>query len=82
SLIPKGNLIEVKYEDFIREPMEIIQHIYSELNLDGFAASRAAFDTYLKSQKSLNGESYTVSDEAREKIDKRWGFIREAFNYS
>lgn len=82
SLIPKGNLIEVKYEDFIREPMEIIQHIYSELNLDGFAASRAAFDTYLKSQKSLNGESYTVSDEAREKIDKRWGFIRGAFNYS
>ena len=36
SLIPEGNLVEVKYEDFIREPIKIIQRIYSELNLDGF----------------------------------------------
>jgi hypothetical protein len=40
------------------------------------------FETYLKNQKSMNGESYILSDDAREKIDKRWGFIREAFHYS
>jgi hypothetical protein len=82
TLIPKGNLVEVKYEDFVRGPIEIIQQIYSELNLDGFTASRAAFETYLKNQKSMNGESYILSDDVREKIDKRWGFIREAFHYS
>jgi hypothetical protein len=82
SLIPKGNLVEVKYENFVREPMKVIQQIYSELNLDGFTASRTAFEMYLKNQKSMNGESYILSDDAREKIDKRWGFIREAFHYS
>ena len=82
SLIPKGNLVEVKYEDFIREPIKIIQQMYSELNLDGFIASRATFDTYLQNQKSFNGESYTISDEVREKVDTRWGFIKEAFDYS
>ena len=65
SLIPKGNLVEVKYEDFIREPIKIIQQMYSELNLDGFIASRATFDTYLQNQKSFNGESYTISDEVQ-----------------
>jgi hypothetical protein len=82
SLIVKGNLVEVKYEDFIHEPIQTIQHIYSELNLDGFTASRAAFDTYLKNQEAFNEESYTISDEVRAKIDKRWGFIKEAFDYS
>jgi len=82
TLIPKGNLVEVKYEDFIREPIQTIQHIYSELNLDGFTASRAAFDTYLKNQEAFNEESYTISDEVRAKIDERWGFIKEAFDYS
>jgi len=82
SLIPKGNLVEAKYEDFIREPIKMIQRIYSELNLDGFTVSKAAFETYLKNQESFNGESYIISDEVREKVDRRWGFLKEAFDYS
>ena len=82
SLIPKGNLVEAKYEDFIREPIKMIQRIYSELNLDGFTVSKAAFETYLKNQESFNRESYIISDEVREKVDRRWGFVKEAFDYS
>jgi hypothetical protein len=82
SLIPTGNLVEVKYEDFIREPMDLLQKIYTDLSLDGFAASKESFDTYLKTQTSFNGESYRISDDAKEKVDKRWGFVFQAFDYS
>ena len=81
SLIPEGNLVEVKYEDFIREPIKIIQSIYSGLSLDGFTIAKEAFEIYIKSQESFNRGSYVVSDEVREKVDRRWGFIKEAFDY-
>lgn len=79
--IPKGNLVEVKYEDFIREPMQVTHQIYSELGLDGFPAARAAFDFYIKNQTSFNAETYSLSDEVRRKIDERWGFVKDAFGY-
>lgn len=82
SCIPKGNLVEIKYEDLLQDPAQTIEHIYSELNLEGFAESKAAFDTYIKNQGKYNGESYIISDEVRTKIDKRWGFVKEAFGYS
>ena len=44
--------------------------------------SKSAFETYLKNQESFNGESYIVSDEAREKVDRQWDFVKEAFDYS
>jgi Sulfotransferase domain. len=35
SLIPEGNLAEVKYEDLAADPLTEITRIYGELNLDG-----------------------------------------------
>lgn len=82
SLIPEGNLVEIKYEEFIHEPIQTLQYIYSELKLEGFSAIKTTFESYIKNQISFNSESYTISAEVQAKIDKRWGFVKEAFNYS
>ncbi len=82
SLIPEGNLVEIKYEEFIRAPMQTMQSIYSALKLEGFSETKATFESYVKNQNSFDSESYPLSEEVRAKVDKRWGFVIEAFHYS
>ena len=40
SLIPKGNLVEIKYEDFIQKPLENVEKIYTTLGLEDFIDSK------------------------------------------
>jgi hypothetical protein len=36
SLIPKENLVEIRYEDFKQDPFHCLERIYRDLNIDGF----------------------------------------------
>lgn len=51
KLIPNGNLVEVRYEDFIQHPLEEIKRIYTELNLKGFKESEEEFRKYIRSRR-------------------------------
>src|SRR4029079_6070653 len=38
--IPPGQLIEVRHEDMVADPMQVLERIYSDLKLPGFDAAR------------------------------------------
>src|SRR5512136_586657 len=54
NLIPKGNLVEIKYEDFIQNPLKNVKKIYTTLGLKNFEASKKNFTDYATSQKFFN----------------------------
>jgi hypothetical protein len=81
SHIPKGNLVEIKYETFLQQPLEELRRTYSELELDGFTESEQAFREYVQSQKSVKTHQYNIDDALRKKIIEKWDFIFEAFGY-
>ena len=80
-LIPKGNLIEVKYEDLISNPLDIIEKIYNKLDLKDFKENKNKFEKYLKTQNQIKLNKYEISDEVRQKINLRWDFAFNAFKY-
>ena len=46
-LIPEGNLVEVKFEDFEQDAFAMTEDIYKKLNLPGFEESKAEIEKYL-----------------------------------
>ncbi len=45
KLIPKGNLVEVRYEDLKENPYDVIKKIYKELNIQGFEKNEEKLHT-------------------------------------
>ncbi|HWR28029.1 MAG TPA: sulfotransferase [Candidatus Thermoplasmatota archaeon] len=80
-LIPKGNLVEVRYEDFVTQPFQEIKNIYNTLQLEGFRDAEPAFDTYLRTQLIIKKNQYTLNDELKQKIKEKWGFALREFRY-
>ena len=81
KLIPKGNLVEIKYEDFISDPIKDLERIYEILDLHGYALVKKRFQAYLLSQSEFHPMKYNISQDVREKILKHWGFAFDAFGY-
>ncbi len=52
TLIPEGNLFEMKFEDFEQDAMGITRDIYRQLQLPGFGEAESSIASYLDS-KSL-----------------------------
>jgi hypothetical protein len=68
SFIQRGNLVEVRYEDFIDHPLRWLEYIYSELGLDGFEESVEVFKQYVVSQRDVKTRGYHVSEDFRQRL--------------
>ena len=79
--IPNGNLVEIRYEDFITQPLPMIKHVYETLGLDGFKQAESSFKTYVDAQKDIKTDQYTLSEGIRHKIENKWGFAIKEFGY-
>ena len=81
DFVPDGNLFELKYEDFVKQPLREVKSMYRELGLKGFKKSEQSFIEFIESQVNVRTREYVVDEELREKINKRWGSAIKAFGY-
>ncbi len=72
-LIPVGNLVEVRFEDFEHRPLELLEEIYTRLGLPGFEESRQIFTDYLTGQAGYRKNRYDIGPELVREIRERWG---------
>ncbi|MEG1936048.1 MAG: sulfotransferase [Rikenellaceae bacterium] len=82
KLIPNGNLIEIKFEDFEADGLDAIKRVYESLSLDGYAESVPAFKAYLDKQKTFVKNVRKPSAELIEKVNSNWGDIITEWNYN
>ena len=61
--IPEGRLIELRYEDFIKDPIATMRDIYARLDIGDFAAGRSA-DASL-SRRAKGAPGLGIRDAAR-----------------
>lgn len=80
SFIPKGNLIELRYETFIEDPIVGLNRIYNRLSLEGFDNALPAFRQFLGSQENKSG-SYQYEPEIVSRIEKEWQFSLREWPY-
>ena len=68
SLIPKNNLVEVKYEDFVTTPLKHMEKIYDVLDLKQFDENKETLKKYITSQSHIKSSKYKVNDQLQQHI--------------
>ena len=81
SLIPEENIIDIKYEDFIKDPMSHIERVYKDLKIDGFKEYKESFENYIKSQATYKPNNHKIKDDIIRKVNENWDFVREMHGY-
>jgi len=75
AAIPVGNLVEVRYEEFVKDLVGNMRTIYEKLGLGGFEEVRPKLEEYAARNKGYETNKYTITPEQRAKIVSNWGDI-------
>ena len=82
ALIPKDNLIEIRYEDLVKDPIKNVKQIYSKLHIPGFENALPEMLKYLEKQKNYKTNVYSIDKEIIQHIKNKWNFTIERWKYS
>jgi omega-hydroxy-beta-dihydromenaquinone-9 sulfotransferase len=81
KLIPPGHLVEVRYEEFVKDLVGGTKAIYDGLSLGGWDDARPAVEAFAGSQKSYATNKWTLTDEQKQRISDKWGDIIKQQGY-
>ena len=81
DLVPKGQLMQIAYDDFIRAPVETMRKTYTTLQLDDFSyceKKMAAFATlqnkFVKLEHQLPADERKLANEKLEPLIRLWNY--------
>ncbi|HEC89892.1 MAG TPA: hypothetical protein ENI44_04855, partial [Thermoplasmatales archaeon] len=77
KLIPPGNLVEIRYEDFLVNTLEEMKKIYDKLRLSGFEENKKRFEEYIKTQSRIKKYKYEIDEKLKEKI---YGYLKNTID--
>ena len=80
--IPKGNLVEIRYEEFKEDPLSSLRLIYEQLNLPAFEGGKTGFEVQLSKEKKYQPFAHQFDPEDLERIEKEWGTFIEKWGYT
>ncbi|NJR67748.1 MAG: sulfotransferase [Synechococcales cyanobacterium CRU_2_2] len=80
-LISPENLIELRYEAFIVDPLSTLSSIYTTFQIDSFAAALPQLSQYVDAQKKYQKNPYQMPSETIAKIYQNWSFTIDKWGY-
>jgi len=81
SLIPKKQLVEISYHEFIKQPVETIKRSYESLNITHFDTAKTHFERYAYAHRNYKASSYKYDDVLKQKIYTNWKLMFDAYHY-
>jgi hypothetical protein len=82
NLIPKNQLVEIRYEDLVTEPEKQVNKIYTTLNLPGLDIALHEMRKYLKKQENYKVNVYKIDDKIIKHVQNNWEFTITKWGYS
>jgi hypothetical protein len=70
-LIPKDKLVELRYEDLVKDPIATLRDLYQRLDIGDFEAARARMQAYLDAQSEHRVSEYELPPELKRKLIER-----------
>jgi len=70
EFIPTKNLIEISYDELVKNPLETLEKIYKNLGIKEYEKSEKDFKKYLGKIKNYETNKYDLSDVDKNKIKK------------
>jgi hypothetical protein len=81
KLIPADRLVELRYEDLVKDPIGIMRGIYAKLGIGDFSQAEAPMLAYLEAQKEHRVSEYDLPPELKRKIVARLAPYIDRFGY-
>ncbi|EKX38398.1 hypothetical protein GUITHDRAFT_165242 [Guillardia theta CCMP2712] len=84
NLIPKGNLVEIKFEEMENDIIKTMESIYDQFSLGDIKnlTESAMFKKYREGMTDFKKNSLSrLNEEQKEAVKKRFAFIFETLNY-
>ncbi len=79
--LPKGDCVNIRYEDFCKNKEADMEKIYKELHLDGYQEAKPYFKEYIESEKNYKKNKFTLTQDLKEKINAKLGFYFDYYGY-
>jgi hypothetical protein len=80
-LIPKDRLVELRYEDLVKDPLATMRDLYARLGIGDFAAAEPPMQAYLDAQQEHRVSEYEMPKALRHRIVERLGPFIDRFGY-
>ncbi len=80
-LIPEENLVEIRFEDFEKDPMLSCHNLYTKLFKEDITPAIAHLKAFLKSQKGYSRNTYRISPEMMNRFNLEWSEYMKKWNY-
>ena len=80
-LIPEGNLIEVKFEDYEKDAYGMTEKIYKTLNLPGWDEAKETIKAYTDGKKGYKKNKYAYKPRTIELVEKHWSKALKQWGY-
>jgi len=77
----EGELVEVSFEDLLRNPGHTLRAIYSRLNLEGYDRAVPYLDRYVTSQLRYRRNALSIPAREMNQIRHRWKRIFDELDY-
>jgi hypothetical protein len=77
-----GQLSLVRYEELVRNPLQVLQRVYRELELGDFGSVRGAIEQVVSQKQGYATNRYQLSEEDLHLIDKHWGDYLQRYGYA
>jgi hypothetical protein len=76
--IPKDNLIEVKYEEFVDTPIKEMKKIYSKLQISDFEGKKQLFQQFVDAQTNIKTRKYSIDKQMQSRI---YSLLHDAIDF-
>ncbi|HVQ00626.1 MAG TPA: sulfotransferase [Candidatus Thermoplasmatota archaeon] len=80
--IPKGQLVELRYEDLIKDPLGQVKQIYRQLQLPGFEQAVPELQKYLDRQAKYKTNVYSLDATTINNVKENWSSTIDRWGYS
>lgn len=77
----RENLLEMRFEEFEREPLAGVEQAYAALGLGDFEAARPRMQAYLETQRSYKKNTFHISQRDRALVENHWSFALKEWGY-
>jgi hypothetical protein len=76
--IDPENLIELKYEDFVADPMKHLERIYNQFKLNGFSENKSVFAEQVVDKQNHTSSRYRIDAEIKQFINENLaGYLKK-----
>ena len=80
-LIPENHLIELRYEDFVKDPVATMRDIYAKLRIEGFAKAEGPMREFLDERSEHQVSRYELPKSLKRKVIVRLKPYIDRFGY-